>query len=184
MERIEVSKHFTLDEFVDIRSYLKDDDNGLSKVSPVIIDLTELLRVKYGKPIYVNTWWKLYIKLKEDGKTDDEIIEIVENSTKGTPGSKVSKWSGYRPPHCPIGASKSIHKKGGASDNKGAKPSVFLKIIEENAKEFYDMGLRRIEGIEHTPTWLHMDTGMAHHKPGFIRVVGPKKFIRNIDARG
>ena len=64
MKRIPVSQNFYLDEFMDIHSYLNDEDNGLSRIDFRIIDCTQFLRVKYGKPIFVNRWWKTYLKLE------------------------------------------------------------------------------------------------------------------------
>ena len=63
MKRIPVSQNFYLDEFMDIHSYLNDEDNGLSRIDFRIIDCTQFLRVKYGKSIFVNRWWKTYLKL-------------------------------------------------------------------------------------------------------------------------
>lgn len=175
MERIRVAENFYLDEFIDIRSYLEDEDKGLSKIDPRIIDCAQLLRVFYGKSININTWWSLYLQLVKEGKSNDEIIDIIENS------KEVSKWSGFRPKYCPIGASKSAHKKGIAIDPKGDQNKLY-EIVRANARAFYKIGLRRLENPAITPGWLHMDLSETNHNPGYIRVVNRKSHAHDIKA--
>lgn len=176
MKRIKVSENFSLDEFLDVRSYLKDEDRGRSKIDPRIIDCAQLLRVKFGKPIRINNWWGLYLQLVDEGKAVDQIIRIIENS------KSVSKWSGFRPPECKIGAKRSQHRKGTAIDPKGDQHALEL-IVRNNAKEFYNFGLRRLEDPSITPGWLHMDLSEANHKAGFIRVVGRTSHSYNIPIK-
>lgn len=175
MKRLKISNNFYLDELIDVHSFLMDPDNGFNKLDPVIIDCLQLLRVKLGKPINVNTWWPLYTQLVKEGKSNEQIIELIETS------QKVSKFSGFRPAHCKIGAKHSAHKKGQAVDPKGNEMKLF-RIVKNNAAEFYNMGLRRIENPSITPGWLHMDTNEKNHKPGFIRVINQRSHAFDIDA--
>ncbi len=163
-ERIRVSQNFYLDEFVDPFTYLNESDNGLSKMDPRTFDLAQLLRTKKGSSISINNWWGMYLKLLAEGKTIKQIIRLIENSRA------VNKWSGYRPPHCRIGAKASKHRKGEAIDPKGNQNELF-KIVKASIKEFYRFGLRRLENPKITSGWLHMDISSSGHKAGFVRVV-------------
>jgi hypothetical protein len=111
-----------------------------------------------------------------EGKSNEDIIELIESS------KSVSKFSGFRPSHCPIGAKHSAHKKGKAVDPKGDQNALF-EIVKANAKEFYNMGLRRLENPAITKGWLHMDTSENSHKEGYIRVINLRSHAFDIDAR-
>lgn len=175
MKRIKVSKNFYADEFIDPYSYLTLPDNGLSLIDPCIIDCTQFLRVKYGKAITVNNWWAMYEQLTKEGKSVEEIIEILETA------KSIRDQSGFRPAHSTVGGKGSQHRKGKASDSRGDEQEL-LKIIKDNAKEFYLLGLRRIENPEITKGWLHMDTSESNHKKGFIRVVNLRSHAYDIKA--
>lgn len=179
MERIKVSENFFLDEFIDIHTYLKSDDNGLSKIDNRLFDIAQVLRYGYQKPLYINTWWDFYVhKMKEGRLTCDEIINEVENSPS------IRKWSGTRTTRCRIGASKSAHRvevngKGCAIDLKGDQKELF-DLVEENAKLLYTIGLRRLEDPSITSGWLHVDTLERNTKPDSIRVVDLVKCTKTI----
>lgn len=173
MERIKVAQNFYLDEFVDPRTYLTEPDNGLSKMNPIIFQLAQLLRSLFGKSININNWWGLYLQLKKEGKSTDQIIRLIENS------KRVSKWSGYRPPECKIGAKKSEHRFGNAIDPKGDQNKL-AEIVKANAALFYAFGLRRLENPDITPGWLHMDTSESKHIENEIRVINRTSHAYNI----
>lgn len=71
---------------------------------------------------------------------------------------------GFRPANCTIGAVKSQHKLGKASDFtiKGMTADQVRDVIRLNSVELMQMGLTRIEiGI----SWVHIDlkeTGLSH----------------------
>ena len=163
-ERIKVTENFYLDELVDPYSYLNDHDNGLSRLDMDAVNCLQLFRDLYGKPLKVNTWWKLFISLYMEGIETPNIIYKIENS------DSVRKFSGFRPKHCPIGAAKSAHKLGKAFDIKGDS-GKYEAIIKENVKAFLAMGLKRIENPKITRGWLHIDTEERNHKKGAIRVI-------------
>jgi hypothetical protein len=172
MERISVSNNFFLDEFVDPYTFFNEVDNGLSLIDKKLIDCVQLLREKHGKPIRINNWWAYYIANK-DKKTIDEIISDIEKS------KTISKWSGLRTERSKIGAPASAHRLGKGADPKGNSTEL-LKVVEDNAKEFYNKGLRRLEDIKLTPTWLHMDTMERNVLPNHINVVDLKSVVRRI----
>lgn len=125
--------------------------NGTYLIDDKLIAVIELLREKVGKPLFINNWAN---------------------------GGKF-QYGGFRGQNAKVGAKFSAHKKGMAADIKGVYPTVLLDIIEENAKEFYDVGLRRIEDISITPTWFHLDVWDKNKTKG-IEVVNLTKVIRII----
>ena len=174
MERIQLSANLFLDELVDPLTYFTEDDNGLSKIDKKLIPIFQLLRDKYGKSIGVNGWWKHL--------PADMIVFDPESFLNLMIKTKVPVWSGYRSPSCKIGAAKSAHKQGKAQDPKGDE-KAFFKIVCENAKEFYILGLRRIENVKYTKGWLHGDTLTTNHQPNKIRIINPKTGDKRTDNK-
>lgn len=168
--RKKVSKHFFLDEFVDPHTYFNEDDNGLSKIDAKLFAIADLLREKLGKPLRINNWWSFYEK--NVGKGEAWIIKQIEISD-------LSKWSGYRSSRCKIGAKFSAHRQGKGIDPKGDEDIMFA-IVKANAKEFYDLGLRRLEDPSITKGWLHCDTLELNTVKNTIRVVDLKKVTQII----
>ena len=58
------------------------------------------------------------------------------------------------------GGKFSAHRFGKALDLKfrDAEIEEVFDFIMQNEDLFYEIGIRRIENIEDTPTWLHVDT--------------------------
>lgn len=176
MQRIKITQNFYLDELVPPSTYFLTDDRGKSIIENDAIHCMQLLRSLKGSSIGCNSWWRLYEDLHEKGDmTINEIIEYIEASRK------VSKWSGYRPPHCTVGAKRSMHREGKAYDPKGDQMQLF-EIVRKNAKDFYKAGLRRLENPSITKGWLHMDISESRHKEGFIRVVNWSDHAFDINA--
>jgi hypothetical protein len=75
------------------------------------------------------------------------------------------QYSAYRPPGEGPGNKTSTHQLGIASDKqfllKNSKTIIPIKdvfsLVMEHHNDFYAIGIRRIEDIAHTPTWLHWD---------------------------
>lgn len=178
MDRIQLTTNVYLDELIDPRTYFFMPDNGRSLIKMKVVKCIQLFRNKVGKPVRLNTWWKYYIDNRAT-KSLEEIIQHLEN-----PENKFRIWCGYRSPACKIGAKASKHRFGEAGDLHvdGMTGAQMFKLVEDNAAEFYAMGVRRLEDPKYTKTWLHMDISESNHTTGFIRVVDPKKFIRNIPA--
>lgn len=171
-ERIKVSKNFFLDEFIDPHTYLISEDRGLSILDFRLIKIAQRLRNKINRPLGINNWWGYFEENECDTPYDEIIKDIESNSVLTIRGKKnrIFKWSGYRPPHCKIGAKRSAHKLGQAIDPKGDE-NYYYEIIKNNAKEFYNLGVRRLEDINITRGWLHLDTLERNTKPNSIRVV-------------
>jgi hypothetical protein len=170
VERIKVSKHFHLDEFVDPFTYFTENDRGISKIDNRLFKIADLMREKLGKPLRINNWWAFYAANSE--KSNEWLIKKIE-------ASYYSKWSGFRSIKCRIGAKLSAHKLGRAIDPKGDEEAMF-KIVKDNIKEFYNLGLRRLEDPSITKGWLHMDIHTLNVQPNTIRVVDLKKCTQTL----
>lgn len=172
-ERIKVTDNFSLDEFVDPYTYLFETNFGLNQIDLKIFQIAQKIRELYGKPLYINTWWATYLSMKENNYSDIDIVKFIENS------NGLRKWSGLRTVRCDIGAKNSAHKTGQAVDLKGDGEALY-KVVKNNAKELYCLGLRRIEDKKITKTWLHADTLERYTKPNSIRVVDLTKETETI----
>lgn len=161
-KRIKCTTNFYLDEFVDPVTYFSEADHGISKIDPALFDLAQLLRDKYGNPVYINRWW--------DHLPVDLVVFDPSAFLRLMESKKVPVWSGLRTLLCSIGAPKSAHKLAKAIDTKGDE-KIFMQIVRDNASQFYALGLRRLEDISITNGWLHMDTHTANCKPNSLRVV-------------
>lgn len=94
----------------------------------------------------------------------------------------VNDWSwggglkncGLRVPWSNQYAAMSIHKFGGAFDPhfRDYTPQEVHAAILEDQGYWYDLGIRRLESIEHTPTWLHYDVA-NYGVEGVIHVFNP-----------
>jgi hypothetical protein len=155
MHRIKVTENFFLDEFVDNITYNSDADKGLSKLDPKLFAIAQFIRTKTGKTVIINNWI----------------------------GGGRFRESGLRRADTKTGQPLSMHKSGKAIDVKqlGMTGKAWRKFVEDNAKELYDLGVRRIEDEKLTPTWLHIDL-RPHTLGRFIRVVDLTKQTALIPA--
>jgi hypothetical protein len=122
-------KDFELHELVHPDHIDLCGDLAWNLLDPQALEVLQLLRDKYGS-IIVNDWYW---------------------------GGNF-KFSGLRPVNSTIGAKRSLHKQGMAFDCKfqdNKVVDVYHDIIKN--QHLFD-GLKRIEHIDHTPTWLHFDT--------------------------
>lgn len=86
--------------------------------------------------------------------------------------------SGLRRPDTKTGAKFSMHKVGKAFDIKPCDHTMTVRMmynwIMANQAEAYAMGIRRVEDIQYTPTWLHIDSKYTgKENVGKIVVVKP-----------
>lgn len=168
MDRIKLNDFFYLDELVDHRTYFTAKDNGLSEIDPKLINLLFHLRKDYGKSMTINNWWDYYLSIDHE----PNFVYLIENN------DSVRKYSGLRGSKCTVGAKFSAHRKGNGADIKG-NPKELFKLIRENSKKYYDLGLRRLEDVSITPTWIHLDTWDKNNVKA-IQVVDLKKVVENI----
>lgn len=93
----------------------------------------------------------------------DDILEIADQVREllGVPctiNANGRQWSGWRPSDCPIGAPKSLHKRGRAVDlhpvgmTASDARTMILKACDLGA-------IPKLGRMEADVTWLHLDTG-------------------------
>jgi hypothetical protein len=155
MSRIKVSENFFLDEFIDPQTYSESGALSIDFIDRKLIAITQFIRTKTGKSVTINNWFT-------GGQFKD---------------------SGLRRPDTKTGRPLSQHKIGKAIDVKqaGMNGKAWRKFVEENAKELFNLGVRRIEDETLTPTWLHIDL-RPHTLGRVIRVIDLTKETAQIKA--
>ena len=146
---MKLTKDFYLSEFIDPETYKQYGKNSVWFIDYKVINIAQLLRDRLNKVLYINTWF----------------IKGVKNPYQ---------FSGFRPPSCSIGASKSQHKFGRAIDIRmsASEPGygseeIYDEIIAHS--EYYqDLGLTTIEDLSFTPTWVHLDVRQTNMNKLFI----------------
>lgn len=128
---MKVSNNFFLTEFVPKNIYEQFGEKSIWFVDPRIITIAQFVRDTFGLPVTINNWW--------DGGQYNE--------------------SGYRTPHTKTGGDLSQHKFGRAVDIKidGMQPKEIYDHILSHENIFTAVGVRAIENIISTPTWVHLD---------------------------
>ena len=132
---MKISKNFYLEEFIDPETYKQYQEKSIWFIDGRLIEIVQKLRDRLGVVLYVNTWHH------EGGSFSH---------------------SGFRPPSCQVGASKSQHKFGRAVDIKTGDFSsngadIIRDEIKSNWHTYNSMGLTTIEDAIFAPTWCHLD---------------------------
>lgn len=122
--------YYKLQELVPPAIYEQYGERAWQFLQPRFLTLIDTFRLEFG-PITINNWFW---------------------------GGEL-QYCGLRQPDCPVGAFMSIHKFGCAGDlhfKNYTVQEVYAQVLKDKAK-WYNYGLRRLEGIEDTPSWLHID---------------------------
>ena len=133
---MKLTKNFYLREFIDPETYKQYGNSSIWFLDERVINIAQKLRDRLGSVLYINTWY--------------------------IPGGSFLH-SGFRPPGCQVGASKSQHKFGRAIDvktqdyNEEGANTIRDEIIN-NFSTYKEIGLTTIEAEEYAPTWCHIDT--------------------------
>jgi len=92
------------------------------------------------------------------------------------------KYSGFRPPQCTIGSPTSEHRKLNANDYKIGNwtGSQMQDFVRKHATQLFVLGVRRMEHISLTPTWLHLDC--KEHGENCIKIIDLKSVVEKILA--
>jgi hypothetical protein len=124
-------RHFGIKELIHPKIYTRYGDTAWRFLDPKILTVIDTLRDRYG-PIVINDW--------------------------GWGGNL--RNCGLRLPDGSVGAYMSMHKLGGAVDVhfKSVGMREVFEDIMSNELHWYTRGLRRIENLVHTPTWMHLDS--------------------------
>ena len=127
---MKVSANFSLQEFIDPVTYSERGEKSLQLIDNRIISIAQFFRDIYGG-VTINNW-------HSGGSYKESGLRRFDTST---------------------GAKYSQHKYGRAIDlkfsNKTAQ-QVYADIMNDKNK-FFNAGLRVVENIQATPSWLHLD---------------------------
>ena len=74
-------------------------------------------------------------------------------------GKRVNNWCGLRSPACATGTKNSYHKRGMAIDLHTTQGDLNALYMFCASAEALSLGIKRVENIEFTPTWVHIDIG-------------------------
>jgi len=127
-----LSTNFSLDEFIDPATYKRFGTASTWFIDPTIVQVAQFIRTRFNKCVTINNW-----------------------SSGGQ-----YKLSGFRPMTSKVGASLSQHRFGRAVDIKIGSKNDLEAVYEDILKNkdlYYKVGLRAVEDIKHTPTWIHLD---------------------------
>ena len=131
MKRIQISKNFYLDEFVDPTTYGRFGANSRWFVDTRIVAGVQFMRDKMG-PLTINDWAN---------------------------GGRF-RLSGLRPFETSIGSKWSQHKYKNGADIKSAKysPDELHEFLKANEDLYIqNQWVTTIEKLQFTPTWTHVD---------------------------
>jgi hypothetical protein len=117
-----------------------------------MVNIAQFIRNKTGLSLTINNWWH-----------------------KGSFNNR-----GHRMPNSTVGSPTSEHRMmNGCDFNIGNwTGKQMCDWVEDNAKELYDLGVRRMEDPSITTTWLHLDC--KEHGLKCIRVIDLKKVTKTI----
>ncbi len=140
------SKYFDIREFVHPRVFAKFGKNAAMFIDPKIVRVADAVREMFG-PILINDWM--------------------------FGGKRVA--SGFRARWENTGAEYSQHRCGRAIDCRSVRYSEkqMAAMILNGWLPFYEAGLTRIENVEFTVGWLHLDCAPVVIEPGKFMIVSP-----------
>lgn len=128
------SRYFTIEELVSDNVYRKYGDKSWEFIDIRLIETIDKLREVFNKPITINNWkWGGSLKQRGLRANKDEIV--------------ANKKDYYISQHC-LGKAVDFNVKGLSSKE------VYDFILKNKDKFPY---ITRIEDINKTPTWVHID---------------------------
>lgn len=140
------SKHFQVSELVPEGIHKQWGEKARWFIRPELMKLLDFIREDVGCSITINNWqW-----------------------------GGGHQYSGFRPPQCSIGGKLSQHRFGAGADLKfkGKTVQEVYAYILKNEARFLAAGLRCLEDIRDTPSWLHVDIRDTGN-PNKILIVRP-----------
>lgn len=143
---MKVSTNFEIREFIDKKTFNRFGEASIWFIDPRIILVAQFIRERHGVPVTINNW---------------------------SSGGQYN-YSGFDPPGgYRKSTSLSQHRFGRAADLKfkGMTVQEAYKDIMDSQALYLKVGLTTVEGISHTPTWLHIDVRTT--KMDTIKVVNP-----------
>ncbi len=143
---MKVSENFDLREFVHPSHWSKGAAFAMKVVDARLFAVAQTVRDRLDAPIYINNW-----------------------HVGGT-----FSLSGARPFDTSLGAKYSQHKFGRAIDLKGTQHTakdIYNEISLNWSLIYQPLGVTRLEDINHTPTWVHVD--LAYTDSGNLVIFKP-----------
>ena len=132
-----VSKYFKIQELVSKKVYDKYGEQAWMFIDTKLIKVLDLLREHFNKPITINNWmWGGTLEQRGLRTNLDELVK--KKTEKGT-----------------LYISQHILGKAADFNVKGLSSEEVYKEILKNRGKFYLIS--RIENIDSTPTWVHID---------------------------
>lgn len=144
---LKVASNFSLSEFIDPVTYKRFGTASTWFIDPTIVQVAQFIRTRFNKSVTINSW-----------------------SSKGQ-----YKLSGFRPMTSTIGAKLSQHRFGRAVDIKIADLKAVYEDILKNKYLYHKVGLRAVEDIKYTSTWIHLDCRWLRSDEKEILIVKPKR---------
>jgi len=143
---------FVLEEFIHPAIYQARGQNAIQHVTPFQMNYAGAIRRLSGVPIILNNWHR-----------------------GGQYVGRGTRPRGYKPKG---GGELSQHYHALALDCSGVGMDVgqLYQCIMDNFDTFFDLGLRVIENIEVTRTWLHAD-GRLLYPAQILKIEKDKKFL-------
>lgn len=169
---MKLSKHFDLKELVNPDIYAKFGDRSADFINPTLPETLEELRLNIANKIKVNDW-HLGGNYKDSGlrmpliiPDKPEILAILNSNYdfEDTYSMLVKSFKG-------VGAQLSTHKQGVTADCKFETMTpreVYYHILNNQKKYPY---IIRMENIDYTDGWLHIECGSKRH--GDIIIFNP-----------
>ena len=131
------SKYFKIQELVSKKVYDKYGEQAWMFIDTKLIKVLDLLREHFNKPITINNWmWGGTLEQRGLRTNLDELVK--KKTEKGT-----------------LYISQHILGKAADFNVKGLSSEEVYKEILKNRGKFYLIS--RIENIDSTPTWVHID---------------------------
>ena len=131
------SKYFKIQELVSKKVYDNYGEQAWMFIDTKLIKVLDLLREHFNKPITINNWmWGGTLEQRGLRTNLDELVK--KKTEKGT-----------------LYISQHILGKAADFNVKGLSSEEVYKEILKNRGKFYLIS--RIENIDSTPTWVHID---------------------------
>lgn len=154
--RYKVSKHYHLDELVDLKTYVKyAKNNKLYKLAYKVgemVMMAENTRQGMDEPGVINNYWKTFVN--NDFNVEDT-YRIIENT------KWLRQWSGYRPKGSPYYTEDSLHSVFKAIDmifSSAGWLDKFYHLVRQNYEDW------EITAMEINNSWGHIDKRFIYNQ--------------------
>jgi hypothetical protein len=149
------SANFLVEEFVPQKVYEKYGDSSLWFVDPKIVNIAQLLREYFGKPMTINNWHNGG-NFNYRGFRDDSFYYQWDSDLSAYKSKRKGKLSQHR-----FGRGIDFNVSGLTSDE-------VRESILQNEEMWMDAGVTTLEDGAYAPTWCHLDIRTTNKRNIFI----------------